>query len=680
MGATMGGLVPAIFAALASVSTSTPAATSSVAPEWVPLAEPEPAEETPFGDAFDDDVPLTPEELALIGTLTTDTTTTSTHAPPRFWLVPAPLPRPTLILPRAQIRESISRSVAEMFEPHPTVVDTARRFVPGDSAAIRGQSGHRVALYMDGVPLHHALTPSRETAGIFTIDPWMIGEAVLERPGSLVLSPRGTAGAIRLSAIEPRRAPGIEAEAELAARSADRSTATHVAASLAEEAGAIRVAAGYNDYRPLHIATNNDDEADLPGYQRAAINSRARLFGRDNDPVSLYGGFDFDRVLNVVRTDLDDDDPPIDRLNQRLLAFARAHFGGEDLTGSVLVARQSFLRRVSTPPARTTIDDEAVSYFTRGSVELRLLPELTLRAGGVIDSSSATSQPTSASKSKLGSTMLADGYLAIDLASDRIWGSAQVALVHGSTDPVEGDEVRSTRALSQGGLRVSVAGPIGLRAGWTQGLYVPTIQDLRDAVLPLGPETSVSFDFGPSLYERNGWIELLGFYTTVKNAIEPLTLASRGLIPIGDVRILGLELTGGWYLVERLRVAGSITWSEGRNAGDDSPVVTFPSLTGRASVRYDLGVRNAYLEAHVRASSDPIYVTSLKGAAPPASLAGLAPTSFARFGVGGATDLGLGFRLQIMLENVLDTPHRAPASLVPGAGVDLRAALSYAID
>src|SRR5688572_30445956 len=110
--------IPAIADAAEVVGTATSAVTSTPA-ESLEV----PAEEL---DASIAEAPLTDEELALLRSLDVPTATTSTSAQAieaRWWLVPPPLARPTVLLPRALMHQSLGRSVAECFEPYPTIVD-----------------------------------------------------------------------------------------------------------------------------------------------------------------------------------------------------------------------------------------------------------------------------------------------------------------------------------------------------------------------------------------------------------------------------------------------------------------------------------------------------------------------------------------------------------------------------
>lgn len=632
-----------------------------------------------------DELELSDEDLALLAALDAGTSsTTSTTAIAPWWLAPAPLPRPTLILPRTRSREAAARSLSEVFETFPTAVETARRFVPGDGAIIRGQTGHRVGLSIDGVPLHHALSRSRETAGWWTLDPWMLDTVVVERPGLIGASPRGSAGSIAVFGVAPPVHPGIEEEAEVSARSADRSTTTHLALGAAGALAAVRVAGGYSDHRPLRISTSKTG-ADLgSGHQRVAATARARVLGRTDDPLRISAGVDFDRLLNVLRTDLtgggdNTDDPLVDRAHDRLLTFLRLDAGGEDLDGSLLAARQVFSRRFGPrSDGSRTSEEEAVSWFVRGALRLSLLPSLTARAGGLAELSDAALATPSGTDGQLGDTRCYTGFVALDLAMEWLSAYTVVALVRSTSSLAGLEPLSETTPLTQGGARLALLGPLGLRLGWSQGLYLPNVRDRLDASVPLGAERSLTLDGGPSLYSELGFLELIAFATWIHDAIEPVSISRSRLVNVSDVALLGVELSGGVSLAEGLRAAGVLTWTEGRDRASDAPVVTFPTVTGRASVRYDLGVRDAFLEAHVRGTSRPLYVLALRAADPPPSISEVAPASFAAAGVTGGVDLGAGLRLTIALENVFDTAYRAPTSLVPGAGVDLRASLSHA--
>ncbi|MCK6547946.1 TonB-dependent receptor [Myxococcota bacterium] len=623
--------------------------------------------------------PLSDEDLALLAALDARTATTSTGGASlsaTWWLIPEPLPRSTILVPRARLREAVGRTLGETLDVLPTITDTSRRWIPHDALVVRGQSGHRVAMTIDGVPLRHALSPSSDTTGASLIDPWMIDTVMVERPRSIGASPHGSAATISLVSPEPR-ARGLGGEVELEARTADRSTSAHAAAEAGASLGALRVAAGYGDFRATRISgTTGGTEVGDP-YQRLAASARGRLLGRPGDQVRISAGVDLDRLLNVARTDLGFPRTREEE-NERVLTFARAELGDAKLGGSALVSRQSFSVSRSLDGGGA-IDDDATSYFGRAVGHLELFPGMIARAGASFETSAG--ERAGQWSGDVQSTELFVG-AEVDVEDAAAYGT--VAIV-GTGAEVSGPslatrEASSVAVLTQGGLRVRVAGPFAVRGGYSEARYVPSVVDLALVDVPLETERSRTVELGPSVFTRAGFFELLGFFTRIEDAIEPITFSSEQVRNIAKIDLFGVELVGGLVLRERIRLAAALTWTEARDLETDAPLVTLPTITGRGSVRYDFRTRGAFVEAHVRGTTEPLHVTSLSLSTPTAALAALAPSTFARVGLTGATDLGSGLRLALSIENVLDTSHRAPMSLVPGAGIDVRAALSWTLD
>jgi hypothetical protein len=626
--------------------------------------------------------PLTDEELALVRALEEHSTTAAVSEGgegPGVAIVDAE--HLAVELQKQRVREALGRTIAEAIEPMPVPFEAQRRFVPGDSALLRGQTGHRVVLSIDGVPLRSALSDSRETSGWFTIDPWLIERARIDRPSAIDASPGATAGSIALAGLSPAVGSGVDAEAEVEARSADRSTATHVAVGASSGWAALKVAGGYSDAKPLRAATSSTGREVGSGHQRENISTRLRLLGRKDDPLLIYAGADFERLLNATRTDLafGTSPAPIDRVDERFLLFASTELGNDTIGAVLLGSRQSFSRTIDqTGLSEARRSESAVTYFGKAQLHLTIIDELTLYAGAIVEISDAGPPAGFSSVQTSGETRNITGFTSLRLQLAVFDVRAGISVVDlrtaldDGTSPIDG-----TFVLSQGSARARIWGPVALLAGWTQGAYVPTIRDLSIAAGPLQPETSVSFDFGPSLRIEDAFLDLLAFYTRISNAIEPQGLTAPSLINIADVEVVGLELMGGWRIIDRLHAGLAATWSEGKDRSNDASIGAFPALTAKASLRYDLPVRSAFIEAHLRATTKPFaliasHVPDATLDAPPR-----VPTSFVRAGLMGGADLGMGFGLRVSIENAFDAAYRTPTSLVPGAGIDVRASLSY---
>jgi TonB-dependent receptor-like protein len=657
------------------------------------------------GDAIGDAPPLSEEELALLRSLEAETATAAieddevarTFAETGIAIAARPDGSEMIEVPRARLRDSVPRTIAEAIDALPLPFEASRRFVPSDSAMLRGQTGHRVGLLLDGIPLESALDSSRDTSAWVTLDPWFVDEVSIARAGRSggASSPSAGAGSLAMRSTpapapraEDSGAARVEAAGEVEARSADRSTGTHAGVAASTGWGAIRIGGGYDDYRALRLATSGVGFDGAAGYQREAASARARLFGRASDPVRIDAGFDVDRLLNVVRTDLGG--LPfmpvfIDRARDRTMLYSRIELGGAELGGALAAARQTFARSnayTDIVSMRYDTHESATTLFAHAEAHWSPVPELRLQADALALGSDASiptaSDPLATPLEDNASARRLSGAISAAFLSEQFAAHAALSIVN-LASRAGGASVETTRALVRSGARVALFGPVGFRASFSQSAYVPTPRDLMDASggTPLSPERSFTVDGGPSIVSRAASLEVLGFYTRLSDAIEPSSIDSAALVNVGQVQVVGVEVFGAVRLFDRLRLAGALDWSEGQDRATSLYAVAYPSVNARASARWDFVTRRAFVEMHVKTTTNPLTIWTAHAPDPPASLAAIAPVRGTRVGFTGGTELGLGFSLRLTIENVLDAPHREPTSLVPGNGVDLRAALAY---
>jgi outer membrane receptor protein involved in Fe transport len=578
--------------------------------------------------------PLTTAELELLEKLATATVARTASI---AWPAPEELVRPAFRSTQERRRETIARSTREALEAMALPAISFR--------------GARARVLYEGL----LLVPLAE--GVLDADVRMFDRVDVSTSGSRRDHSSG-GGTIALYGPSPQA--GIHPEAAIEARSADRSTGSFAAVEGGIPIVRARGAIGYDDTRALR--TPGGAELRNAG-QRWLASVRAELFGREGDLFSLSLGGDLDRAHNT-RIVEDGALRGVAGLDQRALAFARATLAsktwGVSLAGGYQGLRQNIVFDEVAP-----LDQHADHFQGRLSAFTMPLEWLRFDAGGHLSYGS-------------GSMDLArrevEGYVFGSILSE--WISAEVGLrVAHQHQPDDQVPITATRPLPQVALHVPIVGPLGLRASFDMGMTVP---DKTGIFAPAGrsfdPETSTSFEVGPTLRGGTYWIVLTGFVSWIDDPLSlvPMIDARRPLA----LRVLGVELDGAFTVIDGLDVAFTASLSEAVDRDTGRAVYTLPVLSGLLALRHRFDFQNAHVELHARAATQPF---TLIGDEPMEewTIAGERPRAFVRAGITGGLDLAAGFALDLSVENAFDRRYRLHTTELRGGGIDVRAALSW---
>ena len=487
------------------------------------------------------------------------------------------------------IDAGLGRTVAENLDARPTLLVMRRRSVARDTLVLRGRGGHRVDVRVDGVRLHDAASNVIDDARTWLVDPWSVERAIV-----------GTRS-VELFGATPRDGP--HSRARIIGRGADRSSGAYAAGEVGDGEAGFRVGAGYADQRALSLGGRTD--APDSAHQRIHAAGRAHVLG---ERVRL--GLDFDRVLN----------PPGDAVDavQRRMIFGHVLLGDDRLLADVLVAHQSFDNPAGPRSASQSLQLAA-------SARMRFNADFAARVGAEASLSTADLGRS------FGRSDRVDAFFGADLATDFLEGHADLRVAHGRSEFGTLD-TSATQLAGDALVRLTVFDPFFFHVGFDRGLVLPSADDLRRANAGIQPEVFTTVEAGPALEVSGADVAIVGFVTFVDDALTPVAdvLANR------DERLAGLEARGRWQVVRGLFLEGACAWTDGQLG------VT------RLHARYELDVRNAFVEMSTRLTRDAARVRLL-----------------------GGTDIGAGFRVDLAVDNALDSDDGL------ASGLDVRAALTH---
>ena len=420
-------------------------------------------------------------------------------------------------------------------------------------------------------------------------------------PVNIVTSPRGVAEAIHLVSIAPPVSIGITSKAKSPRGAPIVSTATHVGGSIAEDVGAIRLSAGYNDYRPLRIATSSIGREHGSGYQRLAlIGPRAPLRPQETTPSPCTAA--------STSIDCSTSHAPISATSRSpMIAFrSRARIRARQYRTDAVVGALLFSGNVRTQ--RWTAGILSVLGEETATSALRPCDALDVsqlgfahafedrhRTRALRRESKITGATRSSSVTRAASTDTSVPNLRFGIVT----ASALVAIVHAKTESEVAQSFAQRHAPRLASVRrFDVFGPSACASASRTRRTFATVQDLRDAITDLLPSSSRSRSTAVhrSTREKVG-SKSSDFTPSSKTRSNRRACSRESSSTIANVRLTGSR-DDRWPVTSRiaLRVGGALTWTEGREVDTDAPVVTFPSFTGRASVRYDFREYDAFVE------------------------------------------------------------------------------------
>lgn len=669
LGVLVGG-VPSLDLLAATATISEAAGTSTaVVSATATVTSPPPPAPAELGDA-----PLSPEDLALIAALEGGTETATT---PAAAATPATIvwdPREQLL--STELAEVVPRSVAEAVHAAPSVFETRRSYLPGDRFSARGRGTARVLVLLDGVRLDDPLTSIAGDAVTATLDPGMLARTRLTSGAVLSESAAASAGVVALERTFPEVGPHLATHATVASRTADRSSEARVAAEGGAGPVGLRAEASYADFGAYQLGSSADDY--LGAHQRTNLALRGQVFGREREPLRIRLGFDYDRLLNVIRFDLSPTVRYVDRFRSRRLFFGELTLGGATRGLRVLFAQQEHRLERSRINSREIIgESDANTAELRGDGTWMITPELSLLGGAAMSLSSAKAESTvlifpffdalSDHAERFG------GYVGARWSPGPIELSATARLEHARAESAgEALSLSDTSILGEVRATVTLVEPLRIYAGWARTSRLPTLGDLALPLLrgPTPPaERSDTFELGPVLQLSSFELGATAFATRSIAALEP-TLAG---IDTVDLWLYGVESRVGWRPLAGLVVLGAVTWADGRVDGSGERPSELSGFRWHTDARYDIGVHGGFIELGLRGSfpgPDPSAFDRAQFDAP-------SRLRWLLVSARGGADLGLGFRAILALENAFDTPSRSFASSVENVGIDLRLMLEH---
>ncbi|MBK6687812.1 MAG: TonB-dependent receptor [Deltaproteobacteria bacterium] len=589
------------------------------------------------------DLPLSLEELALLETLATATTSAPLLVPPIFE-PPALGPASGRHLGRTRLVETGARTVVE-----------ALSLLPGLGWSHRG--AERATLIYDGVELE-PFPSSPGANGWLGVDPRFFGGVRLRPSAGLNASSDGARPSLEL---EHRPIPGAwSSEANTLLHSADRSSSLYGAVQGGVGPVSASLALAYLDQKPLRIAPEVDESARYGEAQRWNGSARLHLWGDEEAGLQLTAGGDLDRQQNQVIYDSLGRSLGRDELGQRHLGFLRLDWRGP--RGSLfLVGAHQGWRRQRTDPNGERLD-RADQLQLRGSAQYRLWGELEGEVGGLL--AAGPSRGTG----YRGRAQRAEAFVSLSSTWSRLLARASARYSHRQVELDEVGVAQADRLLAEGALELGVVGPLSLSAAFRQGHQLPTVEawhQIRGRAQTLPQSTEWIAEVGPRLRFGDAFVDLVAYYQNRDEVLLPDNLGSTFLA----LNTAGLELEGAVPL-GGFTFAGALAWAEVRGPAD-RPYLRSPSLEGLLSVRHDFAARQAFLEVHLRGGTSGLHLWSEAPA--------FQPDPYLRAGLRGGLDLGLGLSLLLAVENAFDRPIVLPDTLVPSAGLDLSASLTWAL-
>ncbi len=573
---------------------------------------------------------------------------------------------------QALIAETVPRTLGEAVAGREAWATTRRTRLPDDRLVVRGRSGSRVALRLDGARLQHPLSTVLDDRVQELVDPWMVGEADLEAGADLGRDSDGAAGAFSLSSRTLNVGRGIRTEIQGDARSGDRSLGGHAALEVGLGFAALRIAGAHADFGRARVgeplSDEDGDEKDQPGanYRRSNLSVRAQVGDSSVNSPKITGGFERDALEGLQQ--LADGTAVIDRSRRRW--FGRFDFTGEKQSLELIAAQE-----------RHQVDaNDGVSRFeARGNLSWDF-GDVGALAGG--DFEIADAQLGSArGQSEDGESLSTSALAGLSYESALLQAALKGRFVHAHAErrPVSGGMTRNVEGrslLTEGRVEVALGSKLALQAGWSQSFHLPSLGDWllldRGGSKPLGAERSFTVDFGPSLRHENFVVSVLGYLSWVSSSLEPTPL---GLTTVEDARLRGVEARARWSASERLSLGAGLAWSAG-NDGDDRPLSGQTGITAQGDVRYELGFHQAFFELSIKGGAPTERRSFYDRALEPNARLNRWINVEAR----GGGHLGAGFELFLALENALDAHQELPGSNVAQTGIDLRVALRHVFD
>ena len=550
-----------------------------------------------------DSLPLTSEELALIEELDEE----------------APDGGRRGRGPRALLARDVPEALADSMSP----VFGLRSRLGATSVVLRGRSGRRLRQTLDGVPVLGALD-TIDSAGISTIDPWRLAELSTAH------------GAITMRSIAPPTS-GAGTDLRMVGRSAARSFDGHGALRGAAPDAAVWAGGGYSH----RDATRTGDAGSEVGGPGRAYSASGRVRLLDDEAVTVELGFDAEGTRRTIADAAGHGATAASQEGERKQAFIRSVIGGDATRVELTAAYQRFDRSVDAAKRH------AEHAMVMGDGSIGITESIQIIASAAVDIGS-----TDLDGEQITLTARAGGALSLEAFT--------LEVVAGVDQGESSFEDRRSKGLNVGSRVELSAWPVdelGLHVRFEQGQRVPSVADLRSSNAGLEPEDFIAVSAGPRLSYGEFELAAAGYW---ERTTDTIARADDDQLENADtVNLAGVDGLLTWTIIDALTInaGGAWTWTDGRRF--------VPGVLAKASLRYDLELRDAYVEATLSVATDPKGAPDTEGG------------PFVRVSVRGGVDLIAGIRLDAVVANLLDRHDRPYPNTFAESGVDLRLALSH---
>lgn len=509
-------------------------------------------------------------------------------------------------------------------------VQTSRVGSWGSRAVVRGLTGERLAILIDGNRVNRACTFGMDQ-GLASVDPGQVERVeIVSGPGTALYGSGSVGGVINVVTRRPTGAAGVSGELRAGASSAVpggtlgghlRVGAGRVAASLAADASS------YGDYRTPTVTVDGssyrqvtgDAKVDVRPADAHLVSLKGQYYaGRDigwpmmngaSIPEETRTAFSVDYGWQVGRGTLD---------GVSLRAFR------QKLDHHMVV---DALMQGPMGPMATKSDAVSFSTTSGARAQVRLVPSARVRAdvGGEVtrwfaegtrwsEQSSGAMPPKTSEFRTWPAVAITDGGAFAQgevRLSDPVTVSLGLRLDHVTRDADEQPSVSETVVTGNAGLRVDLGAGFGARASGGLGYRNPDPMELYGLALrpdgfvyrgrpDLGNERSRSMEVGLTWTGARASLSVTGFRNRLEDMISLALVPGETVVgrPVREYTSLGAALFEGVSASAdadlgsglRLRVGGGYTRAEDEGTG--APLVGIPAATVDATLRrsFDLSV------------------------------------------------------------------------------------------
>jgi hypothetical protein len=400
----------------------------------------------------------------------------------------------------------------------------------------------------------------------------------------------------------------------------------------------------------LHIATAQPSSGYLASNQETKRHNASVRINYDGDskfPMNWEIGADFDQLRDFVRWDLNAQGNTIDRLQERLGAFAGGNWRSDKLQLRARIHHYRYQNQRSLNSNDNSLGEKVQQSGGQLTSNYELLGWLTLAANLHLNREAGSSELDLISKTAENNMLIA-GLSGIAKWGDftRNKGQLYVKAEHAIQELIDGGTTEGSQYQSVDLHFVQAAS--SLFAWHTQAIYRPRLPSIAD--LGQGAEAMLEslwrINFGPELRGPNWNIKLTGFLNWYENRIQRDLLRSN-IIQLDKDKQQGLVLSGHWNWTEHFGL-GSYVVVE-KEAGQNNQDVLYSQFR----LHYLYTPRNIYMEANIKQLDLEVFTANLFFRVP----------------------LGDIIEAQIIIDNMFDLEIQRPESSLPEPELNVRAAI-----